>query len=319
MLSFARIGIRRVFLATLLMLVTGRAVAHGLVGKRLFIEPLVTEDANPKTEFDFPVLEVIQGPNGHHVTFNYSFEKKILPKVSVDFEHNLGWFTPDIPASSTQFGGGNIGLGVKYALYRNLAHEFIMSGKFGAEVPTGDASIGADPYTTLSPEFLYAKGFGDLPSNAGLRWLRPFAVQGDMALNFPAGGPSGQPTARFTPRADLVVEYSIPYLDQFVLHNNHNYSLGDGSFRKGRCLGAIMGDLFPFSEFNFIALPVGPTGRKAFGFFRPGIAYVGHYFEVGGAAEFPANRFTGSHVGGMAIFDLFVDDVFPILGRMLPH
>jgi len=319
MLRFIRIGMAGVSLAAVLLLATGRAVAHGIVGKRLFIEPLVTEDASPKNEFDFPVLEVIQGPEGHHVTFNYSLEKKVLPRFSVDFEHSFGWFTPGLPGAPSRFGAGNIGLGVKYALYKNPAHEFIVSGKFGIEMPTGDTSIGADPFTTLSPELLYGKGFGDLPSGGGLRWLRPFAVQGDVALDFPAGGPPAHPGRRTMPRADVVLEYSIPYLNQFVRHANRDYSLGDGFFRKGHSLGEIIGNLFPFSEFNFSAAPVGPAGRRTLGFFRPGVVYVGHYFEVGGAAEFPTNGFTGHSIGGMAIFDLFFDDVFPALGRMLPH
>jgi hypothetical protein len=267
MLKFVRIGIAGVCLATALLLASGGILAHGIVGKRLFIEPFVTEDANPKNELDFPVLNVIQGPEGHHVTFNYSIEKKVLPKFSLHFEHSMEWFRPRVPGSSTQFGTGNIGLGAKYVLYRNPVHEFIMSGQFGVEAPTGDEAIGAEPFTTLSPELLYAKGFGDLPSKAGIRWLRPFAIQGDVGFDFPAGGP---PDTRFTPRADLVLEYSIPYLNQFERQANRNYSVGEGFYRNGYSLGAILGNMFPFTEFNFAAAPVGTTGRRTLGFFRPG-------------------------------------------------
>lgn len=83
-----------------------------------------------------------------------------------------------------------------------------------------------------------------------------------MVLNFPTGGPAKQPAPRFTPEEDLVLEYSVPYLDQFVLHNNRNYSLGDGFFRKGRSLRAILGNLFPSSEFDFSAVPAGPNTRR---------------------------------------------------------
>lgn len=76
--------------------------------------------------------------------------------------------------------------------------------------------------------------------------------------------------------------------------------------------GRIVGDLFPFTEvdFSWTSQPGGPRLRPQ-GFFRPGVVYMGHYFEIGGAVEFPANQFTGRSVGGMAIFDLFIDDVFP--------
>lgn len=319
MLSSVRIGIAGVCLAAALLLASGRIFAHGIVGNRLFIEPLVTEDANPKNEFDFPILEAIPGPDGHYVTFNYSLEKKLLPRFSLHLEHSMAWFTPSLPGASSRFGSGNFGLAAKYAFYMNPAHEFIMSGQLGIDFPTGDAGIGAESFTTLSPEFLYAKGFGDLPSNPGLRWLRPFAIQGDVGFDFPTGGISGDNDVRFTPRADLVLEYSFPYLNQFVRHSNGKYSLGEGYIRKGHSLAAILGNLFPFTEFNFAALPTGQMGRRTLGFFRPGVVYVGHYFEVGAAAELPANRFTGRHVGGMAIFDVFIDDVFPIFGRMIPH
>ena len=319
MLRSVQISVTGVCLAAAFLLTTAHGFAHGIVGKRLFIEPLVTEDANPKNEFDFPVLNVIQGPEGHHVDFNYSFEKKLMPKFSIGFEHSFGRFTPNGPGLPPVSGFGNVGLAAKYAFYQNPEHEFIMSGSFGIEMPTGNTSIGADPFTTLEPQFLYAKGFGDLPSGGGLRWLRPFAVQGDLALAFPAGGPPGHPERRFTPRADVVLEYSIPYLNQFVRHANHHYSLGEGFYRKGHSLGAIVGNLFPFSEFNFSAAPTGPVSRRALGYVRPGVVYVGHYFEVGGAAEFPANSFTGRSVGGMAIFDLFIDNVIPALGRMFPN
>jgi hypothetical protein len=319
MLRSAQTRIAGVSLVAVLLLATGRVFAHGIVGNRLFIEPLVTEDANPKNEFDFPILEAIPGPDGHHVTFNYSLEKKLLPRFSLHIEHSMAWFTPGLPGASSRFGTGNFGLAAKYAFYKSSSHEFIMSGQFGIDLPTGDAAVGAEPFTTLSPEFLYAKGFGDLPSSAVFRWLRPFATQGDVGLDFPTGSAPGDPDARFMPRADIVLEYSVPYLNQFVRHTNSKYSLGEGYFRKGHSLGAILGNLFPFTEFNFAAVPTEPAGRKALGFFRPGVVYVGHYFEVGGAAELPANRFAGRHVGGIAIFDLFIDNVVPAFGRMLAH
>jgi hypothetical protein len=305
-------------LAVVFLLTAANAPAHGIVGNRLFIEPLVTEDANPKNELDFPILEAISDPNGHSVDFNYSLEKLLRPRVSVDFENSYSWFRPAVPGAIRLSGWGNIGLGVKYALYKSPPHEFIMSAKFGVELPTGNTAVGANDFTTLEPEFLYAKGFGDLPSRGAWNWLRPFAVQGDVTLDCPAGGPRPNPVRRFTPRADLVLEYSIPYLNEFGRHANRNYSLADGFVRKGHSVSAIAGDLFPFTEFNFQAAPLGATGRRTYGFFRPGVVYVGHYFEIGGAVKLPANSFTGTHLGGIGIFDLFIDDVFPAVNRMLP-
>ena len=287
------------------------ARAHGIVGKRLFIEPLFTEDANPKTEMDFPVFESIHAPDGHFSAFHYSIEKKLAPRFSISFGNSYNWITPNGEPRVSGF--DNVGFGAKYALYKSPAHEFIISSSIDVEAPTGKVAAGAEPFTTISPGFLYAKGLGDLPSSGFAKWLRPFAVQGDFTLDFPAGG-TNTPDRANVPHADLVVEYSLPYLNAYLRHANAGYSVG-GGFRKGFSPGAIVGDLFPFVEFNFASLPY-QGGRRAFGYYRPGIDYVGHYVQVGIAAELPANTFTGSQVGAVGIFDIFLDEVFPKLHQI---
>ena len=290
------------------------AHAHGVVGKRLFIETLVTQDANPKNELDFPILEIIQTPSGHLVGFNYSVEKKLLPRLSVGFDNSIVSFSPN--GQNSILGFGNIGFGAKYALYQNSPHEFIFSPAFHVEFPTGNTRLGAASFATLTPALLYAKGFGDLPSRGTLNWLRPLALQGDFAADFPAGASRSSGAAK-VPHVDAVVEYSFPYLNAFVRHANSKYSLGEGGFRYGASIGAIAGDLFPFAEFNFSWVPDNQSrGLRPQGFFRPGMVYIGHHFEIGGAAEFPANEFTGRSAGAMVIFDLFLDDLFPKVQRL---
>jgi len=291
------------------------APAHGIVGKRLFIEPLVTEDASPKNELDLPVWEVIQTPGGHTIAFNYSVEKKLMPRFSVSFDNSIVSFTPN--GQNSVVGFGNIGFGAKFAVYRNAAHEFILSSAFRVEAPTGNPRVGADSFTTLTPELLYGKGFGDLPANRILKWLRPLALQGDFTLDFPIKGGSKSAPGK-VPHADMVVEYSLPYLNAFVRHANAGYSLEEGNIRKGHSLRAIAGNLFPFTEFNFswVQSSAG-NGLRPQGFIRPGVVYIGHYFEVGAAAEFPSNQFTGRSAGAIGIFDLFISDVFPKLGWMI--
>ncbi len=291
------------------------AAAHGKVGKRLFIEPLVTEDANPKDELDFPVFEAIQTPDGHVVTFNYSFEKKLMPNFSVGFDNSFARFSPN--GQSAAWGFGNVGVGAKYALYRSTAHEFIFSSAVHWEAPTGSERVGGGGLNVLTPEILYGKGFGDLPSNGVWKWLRPFAIQGDFTADFAVGGTrASRPGA--APSADAVIEYSIPYLNRFVRHADAGYSMDEGGIRKGWSPQAIAGDLFPFTEFNFSWMSEqGGARLRPEGFIRPGVVYVGQYFEIGAAAELPANQFTGQSVGAIGIFDLFIDDVFPAVGKLL--
>ena len=291
------------------------APAHGIVGKRLFIEPLVTEDASPKNELDLPVWEVIQTPDDHTTAFNYSVEKKLMPRFSVSFDNSIVSSSPN--GQNSVVGFGNIGFGAKLAVYRNAAHEFILSSAFHVEAPTGNPRVGADSSTTLTPELLYAKGFGDLPASHILKWLRPLALQGDLTLDFPIKGDSKSAPAK-VPHADMVVEYSLPYLNAFVRHADDEYSVEEGAIRKGRSLRAVVGNLFPFTEFNFFWVQSSAgIGLRPQGFIRPGLVYVGHYFEIGTAAEFPANSFTGRSVGAIGIFDVFIDDVFPKLGWMI--
>lgn len=106
-------------MAIVFLLTAASALAHGLVGNRLFIEPLVTEDANPKNELDLPILEAISSPDGRNVNFNYSLEKLLRPRISVNFENSYNWFRPAVLGPSRISGWGNIGLGVKYALHKS--------------------------------------------------------------------------------------------------------------------------------------------------------------------------------------------------------
>lgn len=291
------------------------ARAHGKVGKRLFIEPLVTEDANPKNELDFPVFETIQTPDGHVIDFNYSLEKMLTPNMSVSFDNSFGSFAAN--GQSATWGTGNVGFGAKYALRRSVRHEFIVSSELHWEAPTGSERIGAGGFNILTPEILYAKGFGDLSDTGLWKWLKPFAIQGDLTADFAVGGtPATRPGAQ--PNVDTVFEYSIPYLNTYVRHKNKGFELEGGSLRDGWSPRAISGDLFPFAELNFswTSVPGGARLRPT-GFFRPGVTYMGHCFEIGAAAEFPANGFAGRSVGAIGIFDLFLDDVFPKVGAML--
>ncbi len=46
-------------------LVAAQAHAHGIVGQRSFVEPFITEDANPKNEFVVARPEWDHTPDGH--------------------------------------------------------------------------------------------------------------------------------------------------------------------------------------------------------------------------------------------------------------
>lgn len=92
-----------------------------------------------------------------------SSEWLLTPKFSVSCDNSFISFEPN--GQSTVTGFGNVGFGAKYAPYKNAAHEFIVSSELHWEAPTRNANLGVDMFNVLTPEILYAKGFGDLPSH----------------------------------------------------------------------------------------------------------------------------------------------------------
>ena len=74
----------------------------------------------------------------------------------------------------------------RYELFTNAEHEFILTLGVGFEWGhTGNASVGAEPFTRWRPEIWFGKGFGDLPTS--LNFLRTFAVTGNLGVSFPTG------------------------------------------------------------------------------------------------------------------------------------
>ena len=74
-------------------------------------------------------------------------------------------------------GWQNVETQLKYVPYQNAEHEFIVSVAGSAEWGnTGNASVGAEPFTAITAKGFVGKGFGDVEAE----WLRPFAVTGEV-------------------------------------------------------------------------------------------------------------------------------------------
>ncbi len=69
-------------------------------------------------------------------------------------------------------GWGNIETQLKYQLYTNAEHEFIVSTAVSVEWGhTGDVGVGfADPFTSITAKGYVGKGFGDVDAE----WLKPY-------------------------------------------------------------------------------------------------------------------------------------------------
>jgi hypothetical protein len=290
----------------MLWLLTGFALlpawAHGIVGERMFIEPLFTEDANVKNELVFPFAQFGVQPDGTWRRIGFSIEKQLYPnRFSAVLETGRLYRHDGVGKLS---GWDNLEAGVKLQAYTNEHHEFVVSPALFVEFPTSSERV-AEHETSLSPMLLYGKGLGDLSTG----WLRPFAIQGDVGIAASLKRPHDRELLY-----DAVIMYSIPYLNHNVRKADSGYSL-EHSLRQGFSAGALLGNLFPYVEFNGLH-PVGRTPGGVLSSLRPGIVWMGKYVQVSFAADLPvqSDELEGRrHRGFCASLDWFLDEVFPAL------
>jgi hypothetical protein len=299
------------FGAAAILISANPASSHTMVGSRFFPTTLLIDDPGVNDELSLPTFAYLTNPDGSQ-QYDYSFEysKRITP----DFAISVGKTFTQLRNPSAN-GWQNFETGLKYRLFSNDEHEFIVSA--GVEFEwghTGNASVGAEPYTEWGPQIFFGKGAGDLPTELDL--LRPFAVTGTMGMAF-----STHPidvTVSFDPdtrlnTADIErsptffnwgfsLQYSLPYM-------NSNVLAIDNEFLK---------HLIPLVEVAF-STPVANIGPSVIGapthitkgLINPGIIYVGKTFQVGVEAQIPVNSASGKHVGVVAQLHFFLDDIFP--------
>jgi hypothetical protein len=283
-----------------LSILSPSAWAHGIVGQRMFIEPLFTEDANVKNELVIPFAEFGVQPDGTWRQVHFSFEKQLYPD-RLSFVLEGGRINRH--AGNDRLGGwDNLDLGLKYEAYTNERREFVLSPALFATLPLGSDHV-VDHETLLTPMLLYGKGFGDLP----LPYLRPFAIQGDIGITASVGSPHER---KFS--YDTVLFYSIAYLNHIVRNADSGYSM-EHCLRRGFSRGALLGDLFPYLEFNGERAMNGEPGSVTSSL-RPGILWMGKYAQVSVAADIPMQHPSvqpNPHKGFILTIDWFLDEILP--------
>ena len=179
----------------------------------------------------------------------------------------------------------------------------------------GARRIGADPFTTYTPTFLFGKGAGDLPET--LEWFRPLALTGTVGYaitsmkktrSYDTDPDTGETAIDVEHHSNQVVygfavEYSMLYLRSQV-----------------RDLGfpEWVNRLTPLVEFNFSSPTTGRFGEQTLGTINPGIIWSGQQIQLGIEAIIPATRATGRNVGVIAQVHFYLDDIFPTsIGRPL--
>ena len=152
--------------------------------------------------------------------------------------------------------------------------------------------------------FYFGKGFGDLP----IGWARAFAITGELSyqiadkkLKVTGTDPdSGDPLFNNGTwnqwAGGLSLQYSIRYLQSQV---------------KDFGLPEFVNRLTPLVEVAWSSPASQPNLGHTQYLIAPGIAYTAASYAVTVEALIPGNKQTGSHVGAIAQFHLYFDDLFP--------
>ncbi|WP_186310806.1 hypothetical protein [Paraburkholderia sp. BCC1886] len=272
-----------------LLLIPSLASAHAIAGDRVFPATMAVDDPGVGDEANLVYgHQRVPGDNGDQSinTFDFEYDKLITPRLAVSVEGSYA-----MQNNPTARGFDNFGVGLKYLLYVNEAHEFMTSVGISAELGgTGSRAI-ADNFSTISPTIFAGKGMGDLPDS--LAYLRPIAITGEAGPALTTG--AGQPNAF---NYGFTFQYSLPYLQQ------HVRDIG---------LPQPLANIIPVVE-----VPLSRSQGQTTGTVNPGFIWINRYGQFGVEAQIPMNRASGSHVGILVQAHIFFDDVAPTtLGKPL--
>ena len=282
---------------------SAEAIAHGFAGDRFFPATLLTDDPFVADEMSLPTLTVNprDSDGSRETDLEIDIAKRLTPNFGVTFSD--GWQFLHVPGQRAVSGLETLETGMQYQLFIDGPHEAMaLAGLNVSWAHTGRVNaLGADDFTTLSPTFDFGKGFGDLPES--LKWLRPFAITGNLSIDFPTKTESAGNANPNNFNYGFAFEYSLEYLQ------HHVQDVG---------LAAPFDRMIPLVE---IALTTpfnrGQSGQTV-GTVQPGIIWAGQYYQVGAELIVPVNNLTGHGIGGIVQFHLFLDDLFPnSIGRPL--
>lgn len=276
--------------------------AHGFAGKRFFPTTLAIDDPFVSDELSFLFSHIKESgdeeePPTVATELSAEYAKRIAPHFGISLGGAFLHLNPD--GEEVENGFGNLEVGAKYQLLTSARHEALLAIGLGAEVGnTGDADVGAEPFSVLSPGIFFGKGLGDLPET--MRYLRPLAITGIVAGNVPTDG-----EAATTLSWGFSVQYNLQYLQSFV---------------KDIGLGAPFNRMIPLVELAFETCLNGDCNGDTTGTVNPGLIWFGKSLQLGAEAVVPINDRSGEHIGVLFLVHFFIDDLFPhSLGRPLFH
>ncbi len=280
------------FAITLAAVLTPAAsYAHGVVGDRVFLSPIVGNDAFPDN-----AMSVTASRSNYQFGLLPEFEKQLSDNSSILLTNEWQIVQPRAGRRKAE------GFGDLYLYYRRIAitsvsHEFQLTISPFVITPTGDRRLADQGYAHLGGELLAGKGFGDLPENDWLKYLRPFALQAEAGYAGRIEGPANSDLL-----ANLEVEYSLAYLNRFV---------------EPIELAKPWVQLVPFVQFNYAQSLISSQLNTIPDFrLTPGVAYMGDYCELSVGVQIAVNGAApkGDQFSALGLVEIFYDDIFPALG-----
>lgn len=266
--------------------------AHAIAGMRVFPATLSFDDPGVANEFSTNFSHA----NAFGTTTNdlgLAYSKTITKRFGLSVATDYQWLNSS--GTADQNGWGNTAIGAAYQLFVNGPHEAIgMIAVSDTLAHTGSYDV-ADRFNTVSPEFAFGKGFGDLPWS--VKYLHPIAVSGAISEDLPSD--NSQPRML---NWGISLQYSLPYLQDFV---------------KNIGLGAPFNNMVPIVEYtrsqcvSAYAVCQSSGNLDATGSVNPGVIWMGKYYQVGVEATIPATAASGDHVGILVGVDVYLDDLLP--------
>jgi hypothetical protein len=266
------------------------ANAHGTVGKRFFPSAISQDEPFINDKLALPIFySETTGTNNQDIwTTNPKLE--YAKTITKNFQASVtaSYLHINNPDTNIKNGFDNWEAGVRYNLFLLPHVESIMSVGLNAKRGGSGSHLVDNQKTTISPEILFAQGLALLPESVKL--LRPLGFSISVSPNI-----STSVSTISTVSLGAAIEYSLPYLQQSVadLHM------------------PVLDHMVPIIEFPFSTCTSGSCSGQTTGTIDPGIIIYGKFGQVGLEAIIPANSNTGSKVGGVIQFDLYLNTLFP--------
>jgi hypothetical protein len=159
--------------------------AHGFAGPHMFISTLLIDDPNVADEASLPTFSYQPQPSDGGLVSNlfaaeFEFDKRITENFGFSVAGAYQWLRA--PGAKTANGWENLEGTLKYKVYVNPEHEFMLSlgvsrefARTGANGTNG-AALDNDDSSSTTPTIFWGKGFGDLPIGV----LHPLALTGTL-------------------------------------------------------------------------------------------------------------------------------------------